>query len=151
MRLYSAMQHPKDNRWRYVCSGGYEIGYCHARMIWTAEEVQRVMGNRTDPAAHAAELNAKTEPFAAKYHTDGHATAAEAEACYRQFQLDQELRFHDDNANASSQHRCKAPGCAAFTSGMALMGEFNMLPMCSLHRNRESVEAVLDARAKAKP
>ena len=70
----------------------------------------------------------------------GHATAKEAYEHERQRQLDELLSFSPDQPDASSAHKCRAPGCGVWTTGAAHVGAWKFYQLCAAHRSREFVE-----------
>lgn len=72
----------------------------------------------------------------------GHDTAKEAREHYRQYRLDKELRFVDDNPKADTKHRCEVDGCENFTSGRIDIGAWLTWYACAEHRNRENAEVL---------
>ncbi len=94
---------------------------------------------------HYTSHNKRTGTYPIGYCADGcpgHDTAEDAAEHYRQYLLDN-LRFTDDDPNASSQHRCEAEGCDVFTSGAADAPGCMTRTLCAAHRNREAVDALL--------
>ncbi len=68
-----------------------------------------------------------------------HATAEEAEACYKNYLIEERLVFNNSN---SSMHRCRV--CEEFTTGIAEIGEYMWFAvLCENHQNKESVENLL--------
>lgn len=135
-----------DGRWDYTAGTGSSparaIGYCAG---WQdppgAEEAARLDGRLGE--GFALRLTAdieKKRPHQAKYHVDGHATSGEACACYREYELDNELEFKSKpTEEVSTLYRCAVSRCSEFTAGVALLGRRHW-PLCDLHRNRETVE-----------
>lgn len=76
-----------------------------------------------------------------------HATADEARAHYKQFLMEECLRFTPDVENADTMHRCKAPGgCARYTSGTgSVAGESPAYtwPLCGEHRTAETMDRLI--------
>jgi hypothetical protein len=118
MNYYDARQSKLTGRWDFTCKNNDKIwptGYCAGPKV------------------------AEGHPHVDKFHDGGHDTEEEARECYRQYLLDNELRF-SDGEGASSQHRCRV--CNEFTSGY---GELNhaLFPLCDKHRTREEVEKLI--------
>lgn len=139
MRIHQPLQRKGDGRWDYTVSSDEEgwvhaIGYCAG---WIEPE-DGVLGQ-----PHADALRARMEPHRGKYHRDGHATSAEAASCYREYELDQHLRFFEDR---DTQERCEAPGCGAWTQGRAQLGQFRVFPLCATHQTRDVVAEVSERR-----
>jgi hypothetical protein len=117
-RIYSPKQRQSDRRWNMTCGSDDEgwthpIGYCAG---WHVED-------------H-------------RFHTDGHATSAEASACWDAYVLDTELTFR---SHPSAQHQCQV--CDAWTQGVAHLGrEFlREFHLCPEHQTRDHVKALRDA------
>lgn len=140
MNWYAARQR-KDQRWDYTCqnsSGVFPMGYCAGWRETTTEDIAA----RPELAAVADHILAdqeKRRPHRAKYHTDGHASEEEACACWKRYQLDNELRLHDPPKDPDTLHRCAAD-CGIFTAGLAEVGEHWHRHLCDEHRTREVVE-----------
>jgi hypothetical protein len=147
-----ALQRESDKRWDMTSGTGssaaHAIGYCAGwREPATGEEAERL--EKQLGSGFVESLNRDTEakrPHQAKYHRDGHATAAEADACYQQYQLDNELEFYGKpTGKVDTLHACKRPGCSEFTAGMARLGQHRHFYLCDEHRNRETVEFILES------
>lgn len=126
-----ARQRKSDGRWDYTYNG-VAWGYCREydpipeNVGWmSAEEVRK--------------HNEKTAVFKDKHHDCGHATREEAEACYKQYMLDQHLRLQPtEPENANQQFRCKV--CKKFTACHAFVGAYQIFDLCPEHQTREEVE-----------
>src|SRR6185503_14244261 len=95
-------------------------------------------------AIRIAESMEKKRPFQAKYHTEGHADAAEACECYKQYELDHELEFKTlPLEKADTLHKCQSAGCPEYTAGIALLGQHRHFYLCDEHRNRAEVEKLI--------
>lgn len=138
-----------DGRWDFTSSTGssapYPLGYCAGwREAPTGEEADKLRSSTgqwlVDKLASDIE---ERRPFADRYHTEGHATAAEADECYRQYQLDHELEFHEAPTEPGTLHRCQGHGCREYTAGVAFYGQHQHFYLCDVHRNRETVEALV--------
>lgn len=150
MRHYAARAKESNGRWDYtVAHDGaiYPVGYCVGRFeaYWPehpgANAQEAYGGVERYQEARARELE-----HAAKYHDDGHATAAEACACYKAFVLDHEIRYIADAAEGQAEtlHRCEAPDCTDYTSGGAVWsGTSRPFNLCAAHRTREIVDALI--------
>lgn len=142
MNYYAARQRSDDKRWRYTRQNDgvtWECGYCIEFKPWTAETMSRFMSSE-GAAVEAARLNAKYEPLKGNYHSDGHATKEEAEACYRKFLLDTQLRI--DLFNKDQQEKCAA--CDAWTQKAAMV-DTTIFHLCDEHLTREQVERLYPA------
>lgn len=137
MNHWKARQRETDQRWDYTCREGqgrvYATGYCGGYREF-------------DPSffPDAERLNAEMEPFREKYHTDGHATEAEAIECYRQYQLDRQLKFNrwTHEALPGTLHICDHNGCTEYTPHQASIGGYHVWHLCPEHLNRETVDAL---------
>ena len=120
MAYFTARQRESDRRWDYTCqnsAGTYPIGYCSGPEL-----------------AHFS-----AEEHRSKYHDDGHATAEEAYACHRAYELDNSVRYHDRD---DTQKKCLI--CEAWTTRRAVVGQelTKEYALCEAHANRESLEKV---------
>lgn len=121
MNHYAARQRKSDMRWEFTCRNDentWSVGYCAGGKVWS-----QVKGEHRE-----------------KWHDDGHPTAEDAAECYRQFQLDQYLRF-EDNPNATALGVCEHPECSEAASGIARVGMISMR-LCSAHKTRETVDTL---------
>lgn len=144
---YQPLQRESDRRWDYTSgtgSGGTcPIGYCAG---WKEPPDGDECG-RLDAQfgpGFALRLSAdieKRREHQAKYHTNGHEAAAEAGACYRQWELDNDLKLYAKPIEEAKElHRCVADGCGEFTAGLACLGQHRNWYLCDAHRNRDVVE-----------
>lgn len=72
-----------------------------------------------------------------KYHDDGHATADEAIACYRDFEIDTAVSYRE---TPDQQKKCAT--CGAWTTGGAHFGGESFhrpIPLCPEHQTRDDV------------
>jgi len=145
--FYQARQRQRDGRWDMTVSSDDE-GWCHA-IGYCAGPFRPLEPSVALRQEQCDEYNRKHAPFSDRYHADGHESSQEAEACYREYRLDHELRFWPDREDAREQHRCEAPGCGAWTSGRGEMKPFDLWHLCAEHQTREAVKALLDARRAA--
>lgn len=130
MRHYKARQR-KDGRWDYTVNlGNYitPIGYCTPYREWTQEDLARFGFSGDEPDI------VRGRDFADRHHDCGHATPEEANECYRQYQLDQELSLMRTFEN--TKRKCLK--CGDWTQHFA---EINMscFDLCEKHNTRESV------------
>lgn len=94
------------------------------------------------PPGEAERYNADEAPLAGKYHTDGHATAAEAAACYREYLLDHKLRLMQEHPG----HQEKCLVCEAWTTFYALL-DMHHWTLCPAHNTRDQTEAMFTLSA----
>jgi len=124
MNYYMARQRKDSLRWDFTCKNDgriFPVGYCAGGQVWC-----QAKGEHAD-----------------KYHDGGHATAEEAAECYRQYQLDNHLRF-DAGEGARVLRVCEHPDCEEFTGGTASV-QYKVLNLCDAHRTREVVEQLYEA------
>lgn len=146
-RIYSVLQRQSDKRWDMTVSSDEEgwahsIGYCAG---WKgdpdAAEIERL--NNMFGEGFAERLKAEIEPkrqFQSKFHRDGHATSEEAYACFRQYELDCELRFWESK---SEQKKCQV--CETWTAHRAELGDFHReFILCPEHATRDNVKDLRD-------
>lgn len=141
-----ALRRESDKRYDFTSSTGssaaYAIGYCAGWKEMSDYGTAAWDKNLKESLERSIE---ERRPHQAKYHTDGHATEAEACACYRQYELDNELEFKTKPVEEADQlHRCKADGCKEFTAGIALLGQYTHFYLCDGHRNRAEVEKLIE-------
>lgn len=111
-------QREHDKRWDYTSlnrrTGTHAIGYCRAL---------------TNPDLYDPEHHSK-------FHTDGHATAEEARACYRRFNLDN----HVSKREATSAHKCLE--CGEWTPKFVEVGSYmgQMIILCDDHQTPELID-----------
>lgn len=129
MRHYCARQRISDGRFEFVC-GDMALGYC-------APPITRADFERIGWVDCGQEL-AQIELHKAKYHSDGHATKAEAEACYHEYLLDNQLSLN--HLDSGQQRKCRV--CSNWTSHYAILGYSQILSLCDEHRNRETVAKI---------
>lgn len=137
MAYYRPLQR-KDGNWDYACTNGagtFPLGYCAGYRELNDEGSIKGMF----PQSMLDRDNDRMRPFKEKYHAGGHATAAEAMNCHREYQLDQFLEF-EVNPDGNEQKRCGV--CGTWTTAYAsIRGEhFRHWPLCAAHHDRESVE-----------
>lgn len=142
-RIYRPLQKESTGRWDYTVSSDEE-GWAHATGYCTGwrdpDETDKILAERygatmkTDP-----ETREKLYKFKDKFHSGGHATAEEAAACHREYELDFELRFSEDK---DVMKRCEV--CEEFTTGRASLGQFGHYAVCPKHRTREGVKEARD-------
>ena len=117
-----------DGRFDYTSSNdgrAHALGYCAGWQEYTPEQRGMYGMSETWWEEH--------QKLKDKYHTTGHATAKEAEGCYKDYLLDTSLRFSKLNL----QHKCKV--CNTYTQGVAYIGAYTVIPLCYEHCNRESL------------
>lgn len=132
MNYYKARQRDSNGRWDYTCMNddrGSPVGYCRKYKEWTPEEIEMYHLRQEDIDRPALLKH--------KYHSDGHATKEEAEACYLEFLLDQELSLN--HKDTSAQHKCEI--CGEWTQGFAYL-DMRVFILCEKHQNKESVAKV---------
>ncbi len=130
-----------DGRFEFACEGRAgvrPVGYCAPHQTLTAAEcdaqgIPRAYG--TPPPSDLPE----------RHHADGHATAAEAVACYRDYVLDVRLRLSPPTEYATQRWLCQAPGCGASTDGVATIDHGPSYRLCATHLTRAVVAALYPA------
>jgi hypothetical protein len=139
-------------RWDYTCgnrrTGTYSVGYCSGWQYdkWIERAKSPQPGTLVGDVEGLEQERDQRLPSKDKYHTDGHATADEAIACFRQFKLDTSLDFLKPPATAHPQslHACeeKSKTCRNYTANLATIAgsSFGSWYLCDEHLNRESVE-----------
>ena len=131
MNHFTARQRESDKRWDYTCRRdgiAWPIGYCAG---WREPQPGLMTPGQIKDWLE------KAMPHMHKFHTDGHASAEEANECYKQYLLDFDLRLDGDHQNV--QHKCKV--CGVWTSKYASVGS-SAWSLCDEHRTREHAEAL---------
>lgn len=133
-RIYQALRRGTDGRWDMTVGSDEErwthaIGYCHGWREYSEDDFRKIPGLKSE----VERLRFHRE----KFHEDGHATAAEAEACWLRFQLDAELRFFEAR---DEQRKCEV--CQVWTTGRAELGREmpKYWTICPEHQTRHAVE-----------
>lgn len=132
MNYLAPLQRQSDGKWDYT-RNGHPTGYCHAyrpfekKDLWIFCNSQEAMDRE----------NEKLGKYAEKYHACGHDTKEEACACYRQYLLDNLIRY--DGKDMSSQQKCEV--CGEWTQRFA-HGPYEIVVLCDKHCNREDLEKV---------
>lgn len=138
MNYLQPRKRQEDGRFDYTCMNDgriWPIGYCRAHRPFTDKDID-LFGSKE--ALERA--NAREAPFANKYHTDGHATEAEAIECYRQYLIDRadycKMPLNEDDR--SKHRKCKV--CGKWTQNMAFVDHNSYeFSLCDEHLNRESL------------
>ena len=146
-QYFQARARKSDGRFDYtVCTGStepYALGYCRG---WREDSLEDLTTRFGDVLAQGiVREQGALRPFKDRFHVDGHATGEEAEACYREFQLDTMLAFRDD---PSTQKQCTA--CGAWTTGYGeLRGDLmRRAPLCVAHQTRADMKAALEEKKR---
>jgi hypothetical protein len=118
MEVYEALQRKSDGRWDYTYSNSYgtrAVGYC---------------SNNGDPSKG--------------FHADGHASAKEAQACFRRHEVECHAKVYDAK---DEQKRCAV--CGEWTLGRVMVGAFDRVyVLCAHHQTPEHIAAQHDADAR---
>lgn len=125
MNYYKPRQRVSDGRWDFTRRNNNDVrpeGYCQP---WS-------FAQQFYPPA-----------LESKFHSEGHATEAEAARCYLQYQLDHGLVFRPETKVGNYQE-CEFPGCETVTSGRAEVRMVGRWVLCEKHQNRESVEVLAE-------
>ena len=141
-RIHMPRQRQSDGRWDYTVSSDEE-GWAHASgycVGWEDPEVTnaKLKERFGDHYLMRPDEIEKKLLFKDKFHSDGHATAEEAEECHRQYELDFEVRVH---TSPDTQKKCAI--CEAWTSDQVVVGEFRFFSLCSMHQGRTHLEKLL--------
>lgn len=149
-RIYQVLQRQSDKRWDMTVSSDEEgwahpIGYCTG---WRGDpdDAEKERLTKTFGEGFVEGLQREWDQKRShkdKFHRDGHATAEEAEACWRAYRFDTELRFHE---STSTQKVCQV--CGVWTPKYAELGhEFpERFDLCDAHLTRECVEQVFNKK-----
>jgi hypothetical protein len=132
MRYYAARQRV-DGKWEFAC-GNYPVGYCAGYKELTEKECflsEKML----------EEENAKIALNKDKYHRCGHDTKEEAQICYKNYLLDNRIRFEPEQKDPSQLFKCRV--CGKFCSGYAI-SEYDLFSLCEEHCNRESLSKIMN-------
>lgn len=158
MNYYQARQREVDGRFDYTCrnnSDTWPLGYCRPYRPFKVADFFQSGPHGEAGRLEIERLNARYARFQHKYHTDGHATAEEAELCFRGFELDNHLSFGRMTVAEAKDRRlqlyyCQAPyanaaktkDCNELTASSAWIsgGGTRHWNLCEEHLNRETVE-----------
>ena len=116
MNYFGARQRESDRRWDFTQKRDgsiWPVGYCSGKSEFSGS------------------------------HEDGHASADEACACYRKYLLETSARFDEDRAASNTQHRCEAPDCTEWTSGVGMVDDTYRWWLCAQHRTHEMLEKLM--------
>lgn len=147
MNYYAARQREKDKRWDFTVMNDKRIrpvGYCRP---------YEPLSSSLMPQQVVEQHNSEYGRFQKKYHDDGHATAEEACNCYREYELDNHLRFGKISLDEAKSKRQALEYCEAI-AGHGICGEVTASAawiagsissrwnLCWQHLNRESVDGL---------
>ena len=121
----------------------WPVGYCAGWREWTRESLTGKQHERV-----ILDLLADQEikrKFFESYHTDGHATREDANACYRLFLLDNRLTLNAGTTDRQ-QIRCDAADCNEWTQSHASVDHQDYW-LCETHMNRETIETLFSVSA----
>jgi hypothetical protein len=135
--FYQPRQRISDKRWDYTRSSDderwcYPTGYCAG--YTDPEETEKSTG-----FAYSEEEKKRYLEHKAKFHTDGHATAAEAEECYRTYELDFTMKVQ---SNPAVRQPCLV--CRTWTEDAVTVGKFLSFVLCKDHQTSEVVAKAYD-------
>jgi hypothetical protein len=146
-RIYQPLPRQSDGRFDMTVSSDDErwthpIGYCAGSFdnLWPEQpresHIQAWMSAEMYQADRARHL-----PFRDHYHADGHATSAEASACYAKYRIDHERRSFEEK---DTQRKCVA--CQAWTTHRVMVGDHTLLVLCEADDTREEIEKQIAAK-----
>lgn len=75
-----------------------------------------------------------------------HKTCEEAEECYKQYELDNNLIL--DGGKLGDKKKCQVEGCTNHTNISSHIGAFDWFILCDEHRNRKTVETIFSVRGE---
>lgn len=157
MQAWAPRQRTSDQRWDFsVGSDENEgtvrpAGYCAGWKKYTDAERKEIVRRHGKEFMEALEKDRlKKLEFEHKYHTNGHETSAQAVECYREFNLDNYLRFSE---NIEEMRKCGV--CDEWTTKRAYLagdGSYaGIIAICSLHASRENVAKVFWPKNEVSP
>ena len=141
MNYYAARQGDDDKKWDYTCMNDgrmWPIGYC-SRFL--EAEVGGFAGCTQERAD-------RHNNFREKYGRHNHETKEEAFECYKQYVLDNLVRFwpyrepKEEKPMTRTEHLCQAEGCESYKAGLARMEQRNFF-LCDEHQTRAVVSSLL--------
>jgi len=146
-RVYQPLQKKSTGRWDYTVSSDEEgwshaTGYCAG---WTHPDEIDASSEKYGMPKMKQEERERRLQHKDKFHSDGHATAKEALACHREYELDFEIRFFEDK---STQKKCGV--CDELTTGRASLGEFRRYVACPEHQTREGIMVLQEREDRRK-
>ena len=142
---HDAPRQKKDGTWGYTSANDglcHAIGYCSPFEEWSENSIANIFGADKDRyEAYIAPYRAAAD----KFHDGGHNSAHEACECYKQYLLDFDLRFHEEQEKPDTLYKCEAPECESFTSGnVSVVGTcMSRWNLCENHRTKEIVAGLL--------
>jgi hypothetical protein len=146
-RIYQALQRHVDGRWVMTVSSDEEhwlhaVGYCSGPfdLVWppySGDSNTFGFLGKDDYERHRE----KEMVFRNRYHTAGHETAEEAEACYLEYAIDHRRSFI-----ATSGHRCAF--CMQWTDHHVEIGETRLISICPEHETPENIRVALRQQEK---
>lgn len=144
MNHEKARQKAGDKLWHYTSANGEHvraIGHCspweECPKCKVTPRIMDCSGADDCGVCHGRRVVRKASPC------PGHATAEEARAHQKQYLLDH-ATFQDDSKEPRSLHRCEVDGCREMTDGSASLPGGDTRTLCKKHRNRETLERVVD-------
>jgi len=143
MNYYQARQRSETKRWDFTCMNdekAWPVGYCAGFREWKDVEFYTPEQNKV----RREEWEKKFLPLKDKFHCDGHETAEEAAACYRQYLLDTRLSFMPHKESAEGYYK-RCAKCGTLTNGAVEVGHGEIIPICDEHQTREVMEEIYPA------
>lgn len=141
---HDAPRQKLDGTWGYTSANDNQvrpIGYCNPFFEFSESTKSCLFGTDDAGVARYKEYIApyRAANEAGKFHDGGHQTAEEACACYKQYILDFDLKFHPEVKNPNTLHKCAVDGCGVMTSAAASLDSLHRYNLCPEHCNREEV------------
>lgn len=140
-RIYQALQRQRDGRWNMTVSSDDEgwthaVGFCAGTFDQCWPPFPLAKGGLPEDLYEAE--REKHRVHAALYHDDGHASAAEAEACHDRYVRMLRRRDFDER---DVQRKCAI--CGAWTVHRVMVGETRLLTLCGAHLAETDVAAAV--------
>lgn len=107
----------------------WPVGYCAGWRENTEEDFKRYPGLKE-------EIEKKKE-FKINYHKEGHASIEEARECYKEYLLDNKVRFREHKDGIEGNY-IKCRECEKITNGYAEI-DFSIIPLCNEHQKRDII------------
>ena len=141
---YDAPRQKQDGTWGYTSMNDgsiWAIGYCKPFDEWCENSINAVFnGDKEEYEQYITPYRLAKD----KFHDGGHLTAEEACECYKNYVLDFNLRYYDDEENARQPYKCEYPKCKSYTSGgIRIIESIQNFDLCQEHRNKNCISELL--------
>ncbi len=144
MNYYAARQRDEDKKWDYTCMNDgrtWPTGYCSKFL----EAKHHTEGGYF----HTQESIDKHNGFKDKYGPHNHGTKEEAMDCYKDYLLDNDLKFYpykkseEKNPAVRKEYRCQFGSCESYETGLANI-DHRTYHLCDRHQTREAISSLFE-------